>query len=216
MDVKDYYGILQLEPSASLVEIKQAYRKLAKELHPDKNSGNAYAAAQFSEVKEAYEVLTDPAKKEYYLQRRWYNQSIGKRKKQEIVTPVTTLQLALELDRYVASLDIFRMDKNGLKDYILSLIPDETIDKLKPFNEPAINQQITEAILRAAKPLPHQFIGDISKQLNKLAENDEEIKQLVDQFVAKETKRYRREKFSLLIIIFLTAAICFIIWLAGR
>jgi DnaJ-class molecular chaperone with C-terminal Zn finger domain len=67
--------------------------------HPDKNPNDKYAEAQFNEIKEAYEVLTNPVKKENYLQQRWYNQSIGKRRTAETITPVSILKLVLELER---------------------------------------------------------------------------------------------------------------------
>ena len=63
MLLKDYYTILELEPSATLPEIKKAYRRLALQYHPDINPNDSYAAAQFVEIKEAYETLTIPAKK---------------------------------------------------------------------------------------------------------------------------------------------------------
>lgn len=63
---KDFYAILGVSKSASETEIKQAYRKLSKELHPDKHKGDKGKEAKFKEVNEAYEVLSDPKKKENY------------------------------------------------------------------------------------------------------------------------------------------------------
>lgn len=63
MHLKDYYKLLELEPSATLPEIKKAYRRLALLHHPDKTGNDPYSAAQFSDIKEAYEVLTNPTKK---------------------------------------------------------------------------------------------------------------------------------------------------------
>ena len=88
MQLKDYYKILEMEPSATLTEIKKAYRRLAQQYHPDKNSSDEYALTYFAEIKEAYEVLTNPAKKDYYLQQRWYQQSLGK--KDSIATGYST------------------------------------------------------------------------------------------------------------------------------
>jgi DnaJ-domain-containing protein 1 len=216
MHLKDYYNILHLEPSATLPEIKKAYRKLALQYHPDKNHNDPYAAAQFYEIKEAYEVLTNPSKKEYYLQQRWYDQSIGKRKKQDIITPVTILKQALELEKYVSTLDVFRMDKEGLQQYILEMLPDSTIEELKKFNEPDTNREIITTILKAMRPLPQFYTEPIILRLEKLAGDDESARAVVVTFIQKTAQKSRREKYSLIIIIIATLFLCLLIWLAGR
>src|SRR6185369_15388296 len=129
----------QIEPHSTLAEIKQAFRHLALIYHPDKNPNDKYAAVRFNEIKEAYEVLTNPVKKENYLQERWYNQSIGIRRTAGIITPVSILKLILELEQYVSRLDVHRMNKEGLSDYIEELLSTDTIKSLKDFNEPEIN-----------------------------------------------------------------------------
>lgn len=65
---KEYYDILGLQKGASIDEIKKAYRALSKELHPDKHKGDKAAEARFKEVNEAYEVLSNPQKKQMYDQ----------------------------------------------------------------------------------------------------------------------------------------------------
>lgn len=80
MDFKDYYKVLGLNRNASEEDIKKAFRRLAKEYHPDKNKGNKEAENKFKEISEAYQVLSDPAKKSKYdnLGSSWNNfQSSG-------------------------------------------------------------------------------------------------------------------------------------------
>ena len=66
MPKRDYYEVLGLERGASPDEVKKAYRKLARQYHPDMNPGDKDAENRFKEVKEAYDVLTDPQKRAQY------------------------------------------------------------------------------------------------------------------------------------------------------
>lgn len=63
---RDYYETLGVERGASDEAIKRAYRKLARQYHPDFNKGDPRAEEQFKEINEAYEVLSDPRKRERY------------------------------------------------------------------------------------------------------------------------------------------------------
>ena len=67
---KDYYAALGVPKDASAADIKKAYRKLARELHPDKNPGDPRAEARFKEVSEAYDVLSDEKRRREYDEAR--------------------------------------------------------------------------------------------------------------------------------------------------
>ncbi len=68
MSKRDYYEILGVSRSANTDELKKAYRKLAMDYHPDRNQGNKEAEEKFKEAAEAYEVLSNPEKRQIYDQ----------------------------------------------------------------------------------------------------------------------------------------------------
>jgi DnaJ-class molecular chaperone len=73
MDRKDYYRVLEIEREATPQNIKEAYRKLAFQYHPDRNRGNPAAVEKMKELNEAYAVLSDPRKRRDFdtLQERY-------------------------------------------------------------------------------------------------------------------------------------------------
>src|SRR4051794_9720113 len=75
---KDYYDVLGVSPTATAKELSRAYKKLAKEHHPDINPGNTVAEDRFKEANAAYEVLGDPEKRtEYDEVRRMVASGVG-------------------------------------------------------------------------------------------------------------------------------------------
>ena len=63
---RDYYEVLELSKECSSSDIKQAYRKLARQYHPDVNNGDAQSEEKFKEVSEAYAVLSNEEKRRQY------------------------------------------------------------------------------------------------------------------------------------------------------
>jgi len=66
LDFKDYYAVLGVPKTASPAEVKKAFRKLARQHHPDAKPGDSAAERRFKEINEANEVLSDPAKRTQY------------------------------------------------------------------------------------------------------------------------------------------------------
>ncbi|MEO8107915.1 MAG: molecular chaperone DnaJ [Actinomycetes bacterium] len=74
---KDFYAVLGVTKTSSADEIKKAYRKLARQFHPDANAGDAKAEEKFKEISEAYDVLSDDAKRQEYDEMRQYRGAFG-------------------------------------------------------------------------------------------------------------------------------------------
>src|SRR6266704_4201447 len=73
---KDYYGALGVKETASVEEIRKAFRKLARKYHPDVNPGDKSAEEKFKTISEANEVLSDPKKRKIYDQLGFYSDNI--------------------------------------------------------------------------------------------------------------------------------------------
>src|SRR5688500_8254446 len=155
--VKDYYKILELPTTASLQEIKRSFRRLAQQHHPDKNDGSHMATAHFREIHEAYQVLSDPKKREAYHYQRWYVRSTGKPFARAPLTPAHILQECRVLEKYVSAMNIFHIRFDAVSLHIRELLTPNAIGILHERNDTAINREIVQSILTSAHPLPNKF-----------------------------------------------------------
>lgn len=217
MQLKDYYKILGIEPSSSVSEIRKAYRNLAQQFHPDKKPGDQYAALKFEEIKEAYEVLTNPSKKENYLSQRWYEQSQGRKNfKTEPSTPDELLKQSLELYRYSAGQDAFRMDKEGLATYIKQLLSDNIIQNINKFKDREATLQIIRLLIKTSRNLLPKQLREIGQQLYKLAGENEISKELITEFLKQHNKENNWQQYKIPLMLLLTILLCFLIYFATR
>lgn len=215
VQLKDYYKVLELTPSADRDEIKKAYRRLAHQYHPDKNGENRYAITRFAAIKEAYETLMDPAKKEEYLQLRWYAQSTGKFTTEELLTPVTILQQMIALERSSASADIHRMDKLRLQTSLHTILSEEAIITLNEFNETTLNDEVINLAVSCCRLLTHALALPILKKLERIQASVKSY-DFIKRSSASISRAENWEKKQLLFVLLAVVILCLIIWLSNR
>jgi len=216
MQVKDYYAILKLSPTATPIEIKKAYRSLAMQYHPDKTKNDPYALAQFNEIKEAYEVLMHPAKKEAYLQERWLYQFSNKKFDQTATTPPELLKQCIALNREIAMEDRYRMNHAAYAKKIAALLTVENIAMLQHFDDAAIRTQIFRMLLAATQKIPLALLPPLMQQFKQLAAENHILQQEASNLFRKRKQLSTLEKYEWLWVVLLTVLICWIIFASVR
>jgi molecular chaperone DnaJ len=215
--LKDYYRILEVSPSATTVEIKKSFRRLAMLYHPDKHIEDKIAGAQYREIQEAYDTLSDPFKKEAYLQQRWYEQSMGKKMTGSApLSSSTILRDAISLEKYISTLDPFRIDQEGLMLYIEQLMSDDAVQIIRTENEPEIPSNLTSILLKSGKgfDLPHaeRLVQILEKLLPKADPKLIECQ----LYLAGKKKQANWDRWKIPIILIVTVLLCLLIYFAGK
>ncbi len=208
MQLKDYYKILGVAPSAELSVIKKAYRLLAIKYHPDKNAGDAFSEAQFKEVSEAYGILSDARKRAAYDDERWLSGMGNKNKHAEAVTPSWLKQVCVSLNASLREMDTYRMSQQALQAYILLILSDAHLGVLHKEGTKSVNDEIVTEIIKATSRLEVEFLGDILSRLYIVAAEDAATQLTIDTYRARRAKERRRELLFPYIILVITLVLC--------
>lgn len=212
MQLKDYYKTLRIQPTATHQQVKKSFRQLAHLYHPDKNQGNAVAEAAFREIQEAYETLGDPGKREEYNYKRWYNRSVKESFVQEALTPQAILRESRHLHEYLQTVNVLRVDFDGLSQHIRKLLNDTNISILQQASNEAINRQIIETILPSASLLPLDYIDTITGLLIRVAGTDQPVLNSIRLFEKQQKQKNNLQQYKILLVVALTILICWIIY----
>ena len=216
MLLKDYYKILGVAPVATQQEIKKSFRLLAHKYHPDKNEGDHCAAAQFREIHEAYEILSDARQREEYNYKRWYNRSTGQSFATRPLTPEAVLQECKLLQAYIASINMFHVNYDAVSKHVRELLADDTIKILLQFNDKVTNREIIRTILKSTGPLPLKYLIPLTGILLQIAGDDVAIIASINDHIKQKRRSNSWDKYKWIVMVLLTAFICWLMYLAGR
>lgn len=205
----NYYDILQVNSNATSDEIRKAYRKLALLYHPDKNPGSAPTQLYFQQVKEAYEVLINPARRDAY---HFFLKRNGQDK-----TPRTVLTVGGLISR-----------AKGQKDYLVernyNVAPDTLFFELEHLLEPLhleiLSRDGTEGELNAFKEYILYCVRNFDKtqiklvvsKLQSLAPKNVEWQINLVQFQQNAIAEYYWNKYKVLVAIVTACLICGVIF----
>lgn len=206
--MKDHYKTLGIKPSASIAEVKKAYRALALKYHPDKNPDDSRAEALFKEIQEAYSILSDALKRASYDDERWLSGMGGKTRHVQEVTPTWLLNVCIELNASLATMDTHRMSQGALQAYILLILEDAHIHILHVYNERSAIHAIIKELLKATKKLEVKYLPDIDQKLIKLAGNDAEMLEAIDMRLEERIRKNRWEKLMPYFVLLITLLMC--------
>ena len=205
-----------MNSTATVPEIKRAYRGLAFRYHPDKNPENALAEAHFKEVQEAYTILSDTDRRARYDDERWLSGIGGKTRNKEAITPTWIINACVELNASLAKMDSHSISPGALKTYLLLILSDSHIGVLQQWGDQQANNVIIAEIMKATRKLRPEYLGEIMKKLTLLAAMDENMTASIQADYRDRVKKARMEKMFPYVVILITLALCLFMYLYGK
>ena len=215
MPVKDYYKILQVEPNADFTTIKKAFRKLAMEYHPDKNEGNQSSTIFFREIQTAYDVLTNPEKRERYHYERWLEKSKGHHL-ETAISAEQIIQLFINTERVIHETDSFRRDNSIIIDFLLNLYTSNRIELILEKNDPNLEKSTIQLAIQSTKDLPSSLQLRLNEQLKKLLAKHPDMASSWSMGIQNMKKKEFIESLKIPLLILLTVILCLIILLISK
>lgn len=182
-----------MPPQADTDTIKKSFRKLAHQYHPDKNPDNTFAHTHFTLIKEAYEVLSDPARRKEYDKELSLLQQNSIRYTQAI-TPALILDRLHHVTEAIVYKRSHHVIENHLTDYLSSLLNDHNI---AVFQQHATDLDYTQCcgdVLALCTVLPEHQCLIVTERLQALCTGKEVQLERINTYLysRKHTDRYRK------------------------
>ncbi|AYD47575.1 J domain-containing protein [Arachidicoccus soli] len=213
MELKNYYHILGVLPTASNFEIKLAYRKLAQLYHPDKNINDKIAENIFKEINEAYAVLSDKEKRQIYHQKHFVGTSLKSTSLFETVTASFIYEKLIAIRKSLEQIDPYRMNKHSLVFELRQLFSTVHLGILTKENNVPINNRIVEETLTITALLSI----DDQKKIIALIENiPHERAGKIISFLKKQQHISFWKKYEILFVLLFSLILCLLLYYTMR
>lgn len=215
MPIKDYYHVLNIPPGSSTADIKKAFRKLAMAYHPDKHQDSTQYNSYFSEIQEAYDVLSNPEKKEQYHYQRWLERSMG-HALDESISAEEILKLFIKAEKYISLSDAFRLNKTLLFHQLIELFSTSRLNKILRNNNPSIIAESIKIAIKTSSYLDSKGAAQLMLHFDELLDNNPENRiewqHKIDTIQREENIARSMVPFALII----TFILCLILFLMSR
>jgi len=212
MPAKDHYKVLGVSASASMQEIKTAYRRLAHQYHPDKNPGQPLTDIRFREIQEAYAVLSNEKLRRHYDEERYFS-GLSAQKEPVKVDAAWLLKEIKKLSRHMKHVDSYRMNHKALHDHIMLLLDEghiAVLQKEADFN--TIRTVVLETIF-CIKGLSYRYYSPITQRLRLIAGSYSSLHQLISQAENERRSQKTIERLFPVIILVIALMLClFMYW----
>ncbi|HWB23905.1 MAG TPA: J domain-containing protein [Chitinophagaceae bacterium] len=215
MTLKDYYKILEVTPSAPAGEIKRSYRKLAMKYHPDRNHGDVITASVFGEIVEAYQVLSDPEKRQQYNYERFNTFSAGR----DVYPEISTGSLMNDITRLakaVAASDPFRVNRDAVYFSLLQILSERNIIFIKEQDDIEFKEKLIEKILFCSKLLAPAHLQKITGALFTIAGEDTTVQAGINSFLQSTRRRNAWNSYKVIVVIVITLALCLLMFFLNK
>lgn len=209
---KDYYAILGVSPLATPEEVRRSYRRLAKECHPDRTGGDAGAALRFHALKEAYQTLTDPVRKDAWLQERWYLRSMGmKPEDRRADQPVELLKACIAYEQELSMVDPHRIDAGAILSRIRSMLTRDASEMLRQEKEPAIREGVCRRLLQCGRHFEPMAAGELVRLLEPITASDGRMSEEAARYLSRSRRVRAMERVRIPLLLLATVLACLLI-----
>lgn len=206
--MKDHYITLRVSSKASLQEIKKAYRKLAMEYHPDKNSGT-FAATLFQDIQAAYQILSNHHTRKQYDESRFLH---GYKTQNHPPKNGTDglLQHSIALNKKVENIATADINQVLLYDYLCWLLSDEHLAVLQHEHETIAIDTFVNQLIPVIKKLDYRYFIQLYPRL--ISISGKLASQRLKENLALKTRTYYYRKWQPIGIVCIAIALCLLMY----
>lgn len=209
---KDYYAILGVTPLATPDEIRRSYRRLAMEWHPDRKGGDPGAALRFHELREAYQTLTDPVRKDAWLQERWFLRSMGVKTEQKAADrPAELLKACIAYEQELAMKDPHRIDASAILVHIRAMLTRDGCEMLLQEKDPEIRIGVFRRLLLCGRHFEPAAAAELVRLLEPLTATHMRLSEEAARYLSRRRRVRTMERARIPLLLLATALACLLI-----